>query len=580
MKILIAKTSGFCMGVRRAVEMVLDAPDRYTKPIFTYGPLIHNPQVLNLLQSKDIKVLDEIPNCGSGTVLIRAHGVPPTAKQKLREAEFRVIDATCPRVIKVQTIIGKHAKKGYAAIIIGDKDHPEVIGLLGYARDNGYAVGSMEELEALPAFDNAIIVSQTTQNTRLLESVISWAARNHPHYKIYNTICDSTERRQAEVQRLAETVDAVIVVGGHNSGNTRRLAEIARRTGKPTYHIESESELASMDTSVLASARYIGITAGASTPNWIIKKVYRALETLQVKRKQSWRRILFGLQQALLLTNIYVSLGAGCLTYASAKLQGFSQFFPYVLISMLYVQSMHILNHLTGSKSDQYNDPERAKFYQKYKLLLVALALASGGAGLVIAYTLGIFPLLLLLIMSLLGLSYNLRLVPKRFVGIRYRRIKDIPGSKTLLIAMAWGIVTAVLPPLSLTGKASWITGSIFLWTAGIVFVRTAFFDILDMQGDRIVGKDTFAILLGEKRSMRLLKNILIALIAGLILLSSFHLISYLGLVLIGCPIFFLLLFSAYERGVLLPSIRLEFLVETNFILAGIAAFLWSVFDL
>ena len=580
MKILIAKTSGFCMGVRRAVEMVLDAPDQYTKPIFTYGPLIHNPQVLNLLQSKDIRVLDEIPNGGSGTVLIRAHGVPPTAKQKLKEAAFNVIDATCPRVIKVQTIIRKHAKKDYAAIIIGDRDHPEVIGLLGYARNNGYVVGSMEELEALPAFPKAIIVSQTTQNVRLLESVINWAAKNHPHYKIYNTICDSTERRQAEVQRLAEAVDAVIVVGGHNSGNTRRLAEIARQTGKPTYHIESESELASMDTSVLASARHIGITAGASTPNWIIKKVYRALETLQVKRTQSWRRILFGLQQALLLTNIYVSLGAGCLTYAMAKLQGFGQFFPYVLISMLYVQSMHILNHLTGSKSDQYNDPERAKFYQNYKLLLIVLALAAGGTGFVIAYTLGLFPLLLLLIMSLLGLSYNLRFVPKRFVGIRYRRIRDIPGSKTLLIAMAWGIVTAVLPPLSLTGKASWITGLIFLWTAGIVFVRTAFFDILDMQGDRIVGKDTLAILLGEKRTMRLLKNMLIALIAALILLSSFHLISYLGFVLIGCPIFFLLLLSAYERGVLLPSIKLEFLVETNFILAGVAAFLWSMFDL
>jgi 4-hydroxy-3-methylbut-2-enyl diphosphate reductase len=509
--------------------------------------------------------------------LIRAHGVPPTAKQHLKEAEFNVIDATCPRVIKVQTIIGKHAKKDFAVIIIGDKDHPEVIGLLGYARNNGHVVGDMEELAALPAFDNAIIVSQTTQNARLLESVINWAAENHPHYKIFNTICDSTERRQAEVQRLAEAVDAVIIVGGYDSGNTRRLAEIARQTGKPTYHIESESELASMDTHLLASARHIGITAGASTPNWIIKKVYRSLETLQVKRTQSWRRIMFQLQRVLLLTNIYVSLGAGCLTYAMAKLQGFSQFFPYVLISLLYVQSMHTLNHLTGNKSDQYNDPDRAKFYQKYKLPLTILALAAGGTGLVIAYTLGLFPLLLLLIMSLLGLSYNLRFVPQMFVGVRHRRIRDIPGSKTLLIAMAWGIVTAVLPPLSLTGKASWVTGLIFLWTAAIVFVRTAFFDILDMQGDRIVGKDTFAIMLGEKRTMRILKNMLIALVAALILLSSFDIISYLGLVLIGCPIFFLLLLSAYERGVLLPSIKLEFLVETNFILAGAVAFLWSL---
>jgi (E)-4-hydroxy-3-methyl-but-2-enyl pyrophosphate reductase len=577
MKILIAKTSGFCMGVRRAVEMVLDAPDQHANPIFTYGPLIHNPQVLNLLQSKDITILDEIPAQGSGTVLIRAHGVPPTTKQALKDAEFNVIDATCPRVIKVQTIIRKHAKKNFATIIIGDRDHPEVIGLLGYAGQNGYVAGSLEELEALPVFENAIIVAQTTQNTHLFETVKNWAARTHPHYKIYNTICDSTERRQAEVKRLAESVDAVIVVGGQNSGNTRRLAEIARQTGKPAYHIESEKDLKTLDMDMLGSARYIGITAGASTPNWIIKKVYRALESLQVRRKNNWRRLLFGLQRALLLTNVYVSLGAGCLSYACSKLQGFSQFFPYVLISMLYVQSMHILAHLTGSKSDQYNDPERASFYDKHEKLLTLLALTSGSAGLVIAYTLGLFPFLLLLIMSLLGLSYNKKLVPQRFKSVRYRRIRDIPGSKTFLIATAWGIVTALLTPLSLAEKPHWITGLIFLWSAGIVFVRTAFFDVLDMQGDRIVRKETIAILLGEKRSLRLLKIILIVLMAALLVLSSLRLISYFGFLLISSPMLLLLLLSAYERGIVLPSVKLEFLVETNFILAGAIALLWAL---
>jgi len=580
MKILIAKTSGFCMGVRRAVEMVLDAPDQNTNPIFTYGPLIHNPQVLNLLKSKDISVLDEIPSHGDGTVLIRAHGVPPSTKEKLQDVNFNVIDATCPRVIKVQTIIRKHANKGFAAIIIGDKDHPEVIGLLGYARDKGFVIGSMREMEALPDFENAIIVAQTTQNTQFFESVKTWAATYHPHYKIFNTICDSTTRRQAEVKRLAEAVDAVIVVGGHNSGNTRRLAEIARESGKPTYQIESETDLDKIDTDALVAARHVGITAGASTPNWVIKKVYRALEALQVKREQSWRRIFFGLQRALLLTNIYVSLGAGCLSYASLKLQGFSQLFPYVLISMLYVQSMHILAHLTGSKADQYNDPERAAFYSKYSILLTILALAAGSAGLVIAFTLGLFPFLLLLVLSLLGLSYNLRLVPHNIISLKYRRLRDIPGSKTFMIAVAWGIVTALLPPLSLSDKAHWVTVLIFLWAAGIVFVRTAFFDVLDMQGDRIVGKETIAILLGEKRSLRLLKIMLLVLIAALLLLSAFHLISYLGFVLVASPITLLVLLSAYEQGILLPSVKLEFLVETNFVLAGVIAFLWSLLGL
>ena len=150
MKILIAKTSGFCMGVRRAVEMVLDAPEKNENPIHTYGPLIHNPQVLEVLESKDISILDKIPDRGSGTVLLRAHGVPPETKRKLKDTGFHVLDATCPRVIKVQSIIRKHARQDFASIIVGDKNHPEVIGLLGYAGDSGYVVGSLEELEALP----------------------------------------------------------------------------------------------------------------------------------------------------------------------------------------------------------------------------------------------------------------------------------------------------------------------------------------------------------------------------------------------------------------------------------------------
>ena len=148
------------------------------------------------------------------------------------------------------------------------------------------------------------------------------------------------------------------------------------------------------------------------------------------------------------------------------------------------------------------------------------------------------------------------------------------------MIAVAWGIVTALLPPLSLADKAHWVTVLIFLWAAGIVFVRTAFFDILDMQGDRIVGKETIAILLGEKPSLHLLKIVLLILIAALLLLSSFHFISYLGFVLVASPITLLFLLSVYEKGVLLPSVKLEFLVETNFVLAGGIAFLWSVLGL
>lgn len=577
MKIVIAKMSGFCMGVRRAVEMVLDAPGRHPGPICTYGPLIHNPQVLELLASKDIATIKTIPACGKGTVLIRAHGVPPETKKQLRAAGFKVIDATCPRVIRVQSIIRKHARQNHAVIIVGDKDHPEVIGLLGYAGANGYVAAGLEDLIRLPAFENAIIVAQTTQNTGLYAAVRQWVATHYPHYKVFETICDSTERRQSEVQRLAEAVDAVVVVGGRESGNTQRLFEIAGRTGKPAFHVESEADLERMDLDALRSVETIGITAGASTPNWVIRKVYMTLETMVFKRKSGWHQSVYTFLRAALLSNIYVSLGAAGLCYAATRLQGISDFTPFVLIAFLYVQSMHILNHLTGSNADRFNEPDRARFYDARKVPLSMIALSSGAAGLVIAYLQGWLPFFALLVISLLGLSYRIPLIPKAFASLVYRRIKDIPGSKTILIALAWGVVTSVLPPISTFGDYRPINALIFIWSTALVFVRTAFFDILDMQGDRLVGKETIPILLGEKRSLRLLKGLLVALIVGLPVLSALTPVPVFAVTLALCPAAMFAVLLAFERSLLLPGVRLEFLVESHLVLAGVLALGWSL---
>jgi len=573
MKIILAKSAGFCMGVRKAVELALDTANKNPGPIYTFGDLIHNPQAIALLEEKGISVIDHIPEQGNGTLLIRAHGVPPETKELLEKAGFTVKDATCPRVIKVQLIIQRYAKQGYSAIIIGDKDHPEVVGLLGYAEGKGLVIDNLKDLEALPGFDKAIIVAQTTQNTLYYGAVKQWAARTFPHYKVFDTICDSTEKRQREVARLAEVVDAVIVVGGHHSGNTQRLVEVARSKGKPAFQIETESEL---DIQALEKNRVVGITAGASTPNWIIKKVYRTLEMELTQKGQKWRHFLYSAQHNLLLTNIYVAIGAGCLCYASTKLIRRPFSFANILIAMLYVLSMHIINNLTGRKSDRYNDPERALFYNKYRRPLAALAIIAGASGLVKSYQLGLIPFVIILAMSVMGLLYNIRLMPDRFPSIKFRRIKDIPGSKTILIAVAWGIVTAVLPALSAgSGLFAIEIFLVFLWSSSMVFVRTAFFDILDMQGDRIVGKETIPILMGQKNAMRMLKALIGLNLATLLFSSTVGVFSSLGFVLTFCSLFALAVLLSHENSFIPPGIKLEFLVETNFILAGIITFLW-----
>lgn len=560
------------MGVRRAVEMALDTPRKHARPIYTFGPLIHNPQVLELLEEREISSINDIPENGYGTVIIRAHGVPPIAKEKLKAAGFDIIDATCPRVIKVQTIIAKHAEQGYSSIIIGDKEHPEVIGLLGFAHGKGHVAGNMGDLNSLDRFDKAIIVAQTTQNTLFYNDVKEWAEKKFPHYKVFDTICDSTENRQAEIRQLANSVEAIVVVGGHDSGNTQRLANIAQEAGKPSFHIENESEL---KTSAFSNIRRVALTAGASTPNWIIKRVHNKLETLPVSKTTSLRKVLLSLQRSLLLTNTYAAFGAGCLCYAASKLQGLPNSFPAILISMLYILAMHIVNNLTGTQADRYNDPDRAAFYKTYSIPLSILALIAGFLCLTIAFLNGLLPFFIILAMGLMGLSYNLKLVPRPFSLGRYLRIRDIPGSKTILIAMAWGIVTSIYPNLIITGKFQPAAAFAFLWATSLVFVRTAFSDILDMQGDRIVGKETIPLLVGEKQTMKLLKYTLTGI--GLLFIGAgiFGLLPSLGILLSICPLIMLFVLITHNKGYVLPGVRLEFLIESHFILAGLLTFMW-----
>ncbi|MGM0453357.1 MAG: 4-hydroxy-3-methylbut-2-enyl diphosphate reductase [Thermodesulfobacteriota bacterium] len=574
MKVTIAKTAGFCMGVRRAVEMALDAANRSHTPIYTYGPLIHNPQVLSILDEKDIAVIDEIPVSGSGIVIVRAHGVPPQDKQALKDAGFDVIDATCPRVIRVQSIISKHARQGYAIIIIGDRQHPEVRGLLGYAGNNGYVVDSLQALQQLPDFENAIIVAQTTQNTVFFEAVRQWIGRHHPKYKVFNTICDSTEKRQAEVKAMASAVDSVIVVGGYNSGNTRRLAETARRAEKSTLHVETADDL---DVEELSAATHIGITAGASTPNWIIKQVYQDLETRLMQKGGRLRRWGYTLMRNLMMSNLYVAAGGAGLAVAGAWLQGLSFHLSWVLIAALYILSMHTVNHMLERKSDRYNEPYRAEFYQKNRYALSVLAAISGVGALVTAYRVGPLFFFLLLCMCVLGLLYNVEFKSRDGEKIG-PRLKDLPGSKTVLTALAWGIVVALFPVLDARGGITAASAVVFFWSSALVLVRTAYFDIIDMQGSRIVGRETIPILLGAHRTLRLLKTILIAMVLLLPVAGLLGIISMAGSLLSLCPAAMWGFLQAYEHGRLFPATRQGFIMESHFVAAGVLAGIGMLF--
>jgi len=566
MKIVVAKTAGFCMGVRRAVDMVLDAANTAKEEsIYTYGPLIHNPQVLAMLEEKGIFRLDKIPPKGKGIVLVRAHGVPPEDEKALKKAGFTVINATCPRVVKVQVIIHKYAQKGYSTIIIGDEKHPEVVGLLGYAKNSGYTVTRMEQFEKLPKFENAVIVAQTTQDTVFYDRIKRWCEIHAPHYKIFDTICGSTERRQAEIRKLANENDAVIVVGGKQSGNTKRLAQIAVAAGKPAVHIE---EISQIDYKELSSAKSVAITAGASTPNWIINDTCAQIES-NLQKRHSIQIFLLKLRDVLLKTNVMAAAGAGSLTYACSGLQGFDKDFRHALIAMLYVLSMHILNNLFMIKSDKYNNPQRALFYKNNRLYLWISAIMSGAAGLYFSFAAGVPSFIILLIMSFLGLSYNLRILPFIVRKGQFARIKDIPGSKTILITVAWGTVTCLLPAVANQSNLLPVV-VVFFFAAGLVFARTAFFDILAIQGDRITGKETLPILIGERQSFDIIKYILIFDVCIVLLAFFMGLLVNKAFILAFIPLIMFLLIKFFRNDTRISGAHREFIIELTFLGAGL----------
>jgi len=272
--IKVAEKAGFCFGVRRAVRMAYEAAERESGPVFTLGPLIHNPQVVERLREKGVEVASnhmEIPE--GATVIIRSHGVPLEVMEHLNERGIRVIDATCPFVKKAQDIVAHLSGRGYGVVIVGDAQHPEVKALLSYGRDRAVIY------PRLPSEGRVGVVSQTTQLLdRFLECVsVIMRSMSFSELRVFNTVCQSTAERQSECRRLAKEADVMVVVGGRNSANTRKLVEIARSQGVSAHHIEVAKEL---NPSWFLGKRVIGIAAGASTPDWIIEEVVEEVKRM------------------------------------------------------------------------------------------------------------------------------------------------------------------------------------------------------------------------------------------------------------------------------------------------------------
>ncbi len=291
MKVIRAKSAGFCFGVERAIEIATTCTDGGKCKVFTDGPLIHNRQMMErltncgVLEIGDYKsessINDQISKASpeNSVLVFRAHGVSPDRRKYLQSLGLRCKDATCPDVGKIAGIIKMHANKNYTTVIVGDPDHPEVIGLLGYAGGKGYVVKDTKAIDELPDIRGDIcMVSQSTMFTDDYNQISEYFKKRFPNTKVIDTICGATKERQKDVNVLAEKgAQAIVVIGGKHSANTVKLAIMAQRTGLPCFHIETLGEL---DIDAISKFDVVGVTAGASTPDFLIDEVCKKLEQL------------------------------------------------------------------------------------------------------------------------------------------------------------------------------------------------------------------------------------------------------------------------------------------------------------
>lgn len=278
-EVSLAKSAGFCFGVKRAVETVYnEIKDK--KPVYTYGPIIHNDEVVNDLEKKGVKViqtLKELDDIPKGTIIIRSHGISKQEYDTIKEKGFELVDATCPFVKKIHKSVYEQSKEGKEIVIIGNAHHPEVQGIKGWSLTNCTVVETAEEAEELTITrrKKLCIVAQTTFNYKKFKDLVEIISKKGYDILALNTICNATEERQTEARQLAKVSDAMIVIGGKQSSNTQKLYEICKSECDDTYYIQT---LVDLDLENLKSFRSVGITAGASTPNNIIKEVQIACQ--------------------------------------------------------------------------------------------------------------------------------------------------------------------------------------------------------------------------------------------------------------------------------------------------------------
>jgi 4-hydroxy-3-methylbut-2-enyl diphosphate reductase len=480
------------------VDRVVHEIKKGRGPFRVYGPLVHNPQVLMALEERGVCTVGDPWELSDGTLFLRTHGVTREERARLQDLPLVLRDLTCPKVGRALAIAGARAAEGCDVIILGDSGHQEVKAVLSCTGGRGTVIGGPGDVDALPDLKRPFLISQTTQNTENYRLTLESLRRRWPECGSENTICGSTESRQSELRMLMEKADCVVVVGGARSANTARLAAIARESGLPVFQVESEDQIPERE---VAGYRRVLVTAGASTPGWSIRKVRARL--LEIHGAARVAGLLPSLLRNLVYIGVQVPLAAVFIGLAQREVLGGGGWLTASLCAGLLLWSFTGISAVLGSRNLEITSQERQEYMKRHSRFLFPVYAAAALGAVALSLRMGGWWIPSVAGAVVLFAMYCVPLLRRPFVPTGFW---NVPGSREVLFTLGWGFFLAMLPAATISHDRLGI--SILPWPVSLMalfFARSLFVDLVDLQGDALLGMDTLPLKLGGKRCRTLL---------------------------------------------------------------------------
>ena len=563
MKIELARHSGFCPGVRGAVVRIVKEISRSDEIIYIYGPLIHNPQTVEILDSRGLHTVYSLDPIDGKTAAIRTHGETRETFNEIRRRAKRVINLTCPKVSRVHSIVKKYSAQDYHIIILGDRDHAEVQGIMSQAERGVTVVSCINDIETIPAYGRYAVVAQTTLDMDFFKRAVELIRQRFDKVTVIDTICDATSSRQNDlVDAIERGVDAIVVVGGRNSANTRRLVGIGTGHGIKTFHIETEGELREGD---FQGVKHVIVSAGASTPSWIINNVLERLHHIKYANSIAPVNWFRSLVEFFIRTNLFSSILTSLLVYGIGLFSGKSDAGLSVAAGF-FIFFMYSVNNYFQRDVLKINNAYKYLLYRRYSVPLVVVNALILCIAVYLACSFDFYVRFLYLGILLLGSVYSIPPVRRMVSLLPFVFFRRLYSLKSLASTLGWIFIAVCIPYLAHPFNIGYFIIVLCIITA-IIFIRNMLLDLIAYQADLIIGVETFPTVLGIERTriVMYLTSLIafFALVYGVYITGSFSAVFF--ILNLGYGLY---LFHIIDRLQYFYSLKYEALVDVNFMVS------------